>query len=248
MPNINIQNELNIDVFKLQKQKLYLFQQYKKHEWIQKFFNLIDKIIQERYYNALKDMWSERDILRSSSLYLIFYARYYLGIIRPININSSDESTEDPSDTTLHIYDANVRYDTRWIYDDYYQANPGISAALFNSFLRFILDYSQETWTHDYIIKLAAEWCKQDPTDVKIIFKPDKVQYSLIATTDAREFVASHKNDAYDMNMPFFDCYEFILGDHTKKADSLNDLMLGYETPEDWPQSAKFRQNKTKKG
>ncbi|HDZ5024772.1 TPA: hypothetical protein RTG57_001722 [Campylobacter jejuni] len=231
---LNPTSELEIDIFKLKKKPLYLFQQYRNIPWLHKFFLLIDRKIQEKYYSKLQEIWSARDILRTKSPYITFYARYYLGLIRPIKSNPSDESTEDPTDQTRHLYDIGIKYDTRWIYDDYYQANPFISNAMFRAYLRFCLDYSQETWTHDYIVKFAAEWCEQDPVDVKIVFTPTKVIYYLLATTSAREFIASHNNDEYDMNMPFFDCYEFRLGDHTRNPNSLNDLMLGYKPPTTW--------------
>lgn len=233
MPNGN--NDLNINVFELQKKKLYLFQQYRHLSFADKFFKIIDSYIQKNYYDTLKKFWSARDIIRSKEEYLSFYARYYLGLIRPIKTNSSDESTEDPTDTTLHIYDAKLGYDTRWIYDDSYEANPFISSALFRAYLRFCYDYSETTWTHDYIIKFAAEWCNQEPSDIKIIFTPTKVLYSLIATTEARQFVAGHKNDEYDMNMPFANCYEFILGDLIKDPKDLNNLALQYPAPDNFP-------------
>ena len=95
----------------------------------------------------------------------------------------------------------------RFIYDDFYQSKPFITAAQFITFLRFIYDYSRLTWTHDYIISYASKMTGVEPIDIQIKFFPHKAVYYHLGTTRRRDFIAAHNNDDYQMCMRACKCY-----------------------------------------
>lgn len=227
-------NEINLNVFITEAIKPYIYEQYKNIDGIDSVIEILANHIQKKYFTDIKEMWDARDIARSISPYLSFYSRYYLGIIRPIAMDASDVDTEISTDTVKNLYDTGIRYDTRYQYDDFYESQPFISAGQFITFLRFCYDYAQITWTHDFMIRYAAAMTDTDPIDVKMKFFPNKVVYYTIGITKARDFVTAHKNDAYQMNMPACNCYEFQLGDHIRHSEDRNVQMLGYLRPDTW--------------
>lgn len=226
--------EVNTNIFTIEAIRPYLYEQYKNIEGLEGLVEALANYIQDNYFSKILEMWSCRDIARSLSPYLTFYSRYYLGIIRPIQVDSGDMDTEIDTDTVKNLYDTAVKYDMRFIYDDFYQSKPFITAAQFITFLRFIYDYSRLTWTHDYIISYASKMTGVEPIDIKIKFFPHKVVYYLLGTTRSRDFIAAHNNDEYQMCMPACKCYEFALGDHERSSDNLNSMMLGYLRPDTW--------------
>ena len=91
--------EVNTNIFTIEAIKPYLYEQYKNIEGLEGLVEALANYIQDNYFSKIQEMWSCRDIARSLSPYLTFYSRYYLGIIRPIQVDSGDMDTEIDTDT-----------------------------------------------------------------------------------------------------------------------------------------------------
>lgn len=226
----------NNNVFKIESKPDYVYHQYRVDSVIQKFFEIIDDLIKEWYYDeTLELMWLQRDIRDSNNNFLYFYSRYYLGFIRPVKLNPQDLSTEVPFENVIGNYDSAMEYDGRFIWDNYADMDPELPISMFITMLGYIYDYSYETWTHDLMARYAADMCNISPNDIQISFEPTKVIYWLPVQHSCQSFITYTKQDEYKMNFPFADCYEFRLGDVSINTNAIDEFMLGYMRPDTWP-------------
>lgn len=215
----------------------YIYQQYRVDETMKLFWECLDSLIDEWYFgDTLRQMWKCRDISASNSVYMYFYARYYLGLIRPVRIDPTDYSTEYPVDNIINQYDTAVFWDNRQIWDDFGINDPEIPIALFIVMLKFVYNYGEPTWTYDLMMRYAAAMCNMRENDIEISFEPDKVIFWLVNSAVARSFIDYTAQDEYKLNFPFANCYEFRIGTHRKNTDYLDEWMLGYMRPTSWPE------------
>lgn len=226
----------NKSTFEIKPSPDYIYQQYRGSPELEIFFEVIDEIIEEFYFGeTLADMWNCRNISNTNSVYMYFYARYYLGLIRPVKINPNDYSTEKPADQIINKYDTAMIYDYRFIWDDYAITDPEMPMSMFISMLQVVYDYSEITWTHDLMIRYTAKMCNMNPNDVQMSFEPNKVIYWLVNSQQCQAFITYMQNDEYKLNFPFADCYEFRIGTHRKNTEHMDEFMLGYMRPNTWP-------------
>lgn len=224
------------NVFEVKPEPDYVYQQYRSDATIEGFFKTIDSLIEEWYYgDTLEQMWKCRDIAESNSVYMYFYARYYLGLIRPVRIDPTDYTTEFPAANIINEYDTAVFFDNRQIWDDLGINDPEIPIALFIVMLKFVYNYGEPTWTYDLMIRYAAKMCNIRENDIEISFEPDKVIFWLVNSAVARSFIDYTAQDEYKLNLPFANCYEFRVGTHRKNTDYIDEFMLGYDRPDTWP-------------
>lgn len=238
-------NDLNINTFVTDIIRPYLYEQYKNIEGMEGFFNAIADFIQEEYFNKMLFYWSQRDLKRSKYPYLTFYVEHYLGIKRPVNVDTGDVDTEDPYDSVKNIYDTRVFYDARFIYDDFYESKGFMSTADFLAFLAFLYDYSELVWTHDYIIMFIAKVCNMQPIDIKIRYTPTCVEYRILGTKKGRDFISS-MNAMAQQDLPICNNFKFMLGDHVSYENSRTNLQLIYNRPDTWTH-VEFEESKKKK-
>lgn len=230
----------NKSVFKIKPGSDYVYQQYRSIKEIEDFFGLVDEIIEEFYFGeTLSNMWDCRNISNTNSEYMYFYSRYYLGLIRPVRINPNDHSSETPSDATINRYDTAMLWDSRFIYDDYSLIDPEMPMSMFIAMIGFVYNYSEETWTHDLMMRYAAAMCNMSPNDVHLSFENDKVIYWLLNSQQCRAFITYMAQDEYKLNFPFAKCYEFRLGDHKSNTNNTDEFILGYMRPDTWQQLPK---------
>lgn len=226
----------NISTFDIKPKADYIYQQYRDSYELVNFFEIIDEIIEEYYFGeTLKNLWNCRNISDTNSAYMYFYARYYLGLIRPVKIDPNDYSTEVPNSNIINQYDTAMLYDNRFIWDDYSINDPEMPMSMFIAMLKIVYDYSEETWTHDLMIRYTAKMCNMNPNDVQMSFEPDKVIYWLVNSQQCRAFIAYMEQDEYKLNFPFAHCYEFRVGNHRKNTDQMDEWILGYMRPPTWP-------------
>ena len=234
----------DISPFEIKPEADYIYQQYRDSIELEKFFKCIDEIIEEFYFgDTLKQMWACRDISDTNSAYMYFYARYYLGLIRPVKIDPNDFSTEIPNANIINEYDTAMQWDFRFIWDDYSENDPEMPMSMFIAMLKIVYDYSEITWTHDLMIRYAAKMCNMNPNDIQMSFENTKVIYWLVNSNQCRSFVEYMKSDEYKLNFPFSDCYEFRLGDHRANTDRIDEWILGYMRPPTWPSIMKPNPN-----
>lgn len=225
-----------VNIFKIEPPSDYVYYQYRDNPVIDRFFRGIDQIIEETYWKrALDDMWGCRDIMDSNSVYMYFYARYYLGLIRPVRIDPTDFSTEFQAENVINKYDTALFWDQRFIWDDIGDVNPEIPIALFILMLRFIYNYGEETWTYDLLMRYAAAMCNMNPNDIIMEWLDDRVVFNLVNSSTCRAFIEYTSQDEYKLNFPFAKCYEFRIGLHNKNTQNVDMFMLGYTRPDTWP-------------
>lgn len=214
------------DVFSLESKPVYIYEQYKHIRWIKEYVKIVNEYIQTNYFDELEPMLNNKHMMEpAAGNYVTFYAYYYLGIRRPlINNDPEVEDSEDGKkdvryDVTGTFWDGpGVKWDYRFI------PSPFMSFGVFKKYLAFILDYSQETWTHDYMMKLP-ELCIPEfkAWNIRIKWTPHKVIYQLPkATNPERELefknfigMVDLDKDIY-LNTPFGESWAFEIGEHTE--------------------------------
>lgn len=186
-------NTTGITVFDKELSGGKLYQQYKKLQWLRDFQLVVDNMKQDMYFNKLVDMWETIDVAESDHQYLTFYTKWLFGIFRPLSGASLSE-----------YFDTGKSYDTNQIYDDALQANGLITAEQYLKYIKFIIDYSKETWTLDYILSFVADFCEISPNEIEVDYK-DKTEIKVILpnTTTTNEFVKLELNYRDAMGLPF---------------------------------------------
>lgn len=211
--------DYNADVYKLKTTGVYLYEQYKALDWMKNFKDILNGYIQKNYFEGIGDYIQHKNIVYPKGDYVIFYAREYLGLKRPIYDNLDVDDTE--TDDRFYGYDVGVLYDVGDIWDYHFAPNPLMTAAMLKKYMSYIMDYSQETWTIDYVMHMPEVILDYfNAIDIKIKWTPHKI-YFVMPTSEKfyrrqeiTSFLSLTKTDNYEMNMPFGDCYEFVQGDH----------------------------------
>lgn len=153
--------------FKLTQSQSKPYIQYQKNRGINEFFSIFNNEINARFFGDF-DFFKNINIRESSSEFLEFYARYYLGILRPSGSGLDIQSSS--------IYDNLTMYDKDFIYDNQVFLKPTINLQDFLKYLTFIYDYSNDTITTEVILKFIYEWDSSlNYGDVKIVFNADSL-------------------------------------------------------------------------
>lgn len=190
---------VNISPFSQTTRGQYIYQQYRGLQWLRDYANFIDKYIQNKYYNKLESMWDAIDVAASQSPFLTYYTKWYFGLYRPLGGASISD-----------YYDIGLSYDNNRIYDDAQDINGLIGPEEYLKYIRFIYDYSQQTWTLDYLMSFASDYC-QIPIDNITLDLSDikQVQIILPITDRTQEFAKLVINYYDEMCLPFGNVVNF---------------------------------------
>lgn len=192
----------NIDIFKEKVKGQYIYQQYQRLEWLKRYAKFIDDYIQANYFDKLQEMWETMNVAESLDPYLTFYTKYLFGLYRPLGGASISE-----------YYDLNLLYDNDVIFDDALIANGLITADQYLKYIKFIYDYSQETWHIDHIIAFTADYCNITPEMIYVDYTDlnrIKVKIPSVALAGA-DFIKLIINYYDEMCLPFPNILDFSL-------------------------------------
>jgi len=155
-----------------------LWQQYRKNEPSVNYFNWLKTYWQTKYFTPLITTFLPAlSLCNNNSEYVQFFARYWYGIIRPIDV------------TAALRWDEGLIYDTGAVYDYRTDAGP-IALEMFRRLLEFILDWTEHDWNLTLLYKMihgftGTAWAdiliEQDDTrlDVFLITMPTSTNSSL---------------------------------------------------------------------
>ena len=213
--------DYNADVYNLQTSGIYIYEQYKAIDWITKFKDILNNYIQDNYFLGVGEYIKHKNIVYPKGDYVIFYAREYLGIKRPIFDDLNIDNTEE--DNRIYGYDVGVLYDVGDIWDYRTSLNPLMSAAMLKKYMSYIMNYDQETWTIDYLMHMPEVILDYfNAIDIRIKWTPHKIYFYMPTSEkfyrrqEITNFISLTKTDNYEMNLPFGDCYEFVQGEHVE--------------------------------
>lgn len=176
-----------------------LYQQYKKLQWLRDYQLVVDNFKQEIYFNKLAEMWDQIDVAESEHEYLTFYTKWLFGIYRPLSGASLAE-----------YYDTGRSYDTGQIYDDAVKANGLITAEQYLKYIKFIIEYSQPTWTIDYILRWVADYCDININEIRVDYSNKNEIKVILPNSDVtNEFVKVELNYRDEMGLPFGNVISF---------------------------------------
>lgn len=194
-----------ITIFDHQFDGTTIYQQYRSHQWLRDYSQVVANLKQELYSNQLATMWETINVAGSESDYLTYYTKWLFGLYRPLGGASLAE-----------YYDTGRRFDSDMIYDDAQSSNGLITAEQYLKYIKFIIDYQQPTWTMDWVIKFVSEYCNVDPDEIGVDFS-DKTQIgiSLPLSDVTNEFVKLEINYRDEMGLPFGNVLSFIVRTET---------------------------------
>ena len=133
----------------------YVYQQYNKIDWINKYFSIEQELIEKYFFNTINDYFLAMDIQHSNSQYITFYLLYMFGIQRP---NSSA--------SLLNYYDIGLEFDTGIRYDDSQNYAGKLNQKEYLIYLHYILNYSYSLWNIDFLISFICEWAGINKNDI----------------------------------------------------------------------------------
>lgn len=217
-------NTSGITVFDHRVSAQRIYQQYRSKQWLRDYAALIDNFIQEEYFNALEMLWGEMNVATSMHPYLTFYTKWLFGLYRPLAGASLSE-----------FYDTGLSYDTQKIYDDAVEANGLITDEQYLKYIKFVCDYTAETWTIDYIIDFILNYCSLEDSSQILIDYDDKNEIKvLLPNSDAtQEFVKLELNYRDAMGLPFGNVISFQINldiENLKRFRIYSPFLNGWNT------------------
>lgn len=197
----------NVDIFKTDAKGQYIYQQYQKLEWLKKYAKFIDNYIKTNYFDKLKSMWETMDVGESLDPYLTFYTKWYFGLFRPLASASMSE-----------FYDIGRLYDNDMIYDDAQEADGLVSGEDYLKYIKFIYDYTQETWHIDHIVAFVADYCNIYPTLIYVDYSNKNMIKIKIpsSTVMGADFIKLMINYYDAMCLPFPNVIDFVQMNETE--------------------------------
>lgn len=161
--------------------EIALYQQYRKNDAALNFFSWIRRYWQAKYYDyIIQDIVPQLTSCDATSEYLEFFAKYWYGILRPVDV------------TGVHRYDdPSIEWDDS-SYD--YRADAGvITVDEFKKIIDFILDWTYEEWNIPLLYRMVCGFTgaagddvliEQDDTrpDVFLITMPNSSASALFAS------------------------------------------------------------------
>lgn len=191
----------NIDIFNVKARGQYIYNQYQSAEWLKAYSKFIDEYIQENYFDKLKEMWDTIDVAESLNPYLTFYTKWYFGLFRPLGGASISD-----------YYDIGLLYDNNRIFDDSQDANGLITGEQYLKYIKFIYDYTYETWHIDHLLAFVADFCNLSPTDIYLDFSfKEEIRVQIPAFEATQDFVKLVINYYDEMCMPFPNIINFLI-------------------------------------
>ena len=198
----------NIDIFATKARGQYIYNQYQSAEWLKAYSKFIDGYIQETYFDKLKEMWDTIDVGTSLHEYLTFYTKWYFGLFRPLGGASISD-----------YFDIGLLYDNGRIFDDAQDANGLITGEQYLKYIKFIYDYTYETWHIDYILAFIADYCDISPTDIFLNYDfKEECRILIPASEKAQDFVKLVINYYDEMCLPFSNIINFLIMSDTDEA------------------------------
>lgn len=179
----------------------YLYEQYKSCLWVKKFFEIYQNQIVKNYFERLNDYMKAINVVESDSSFLTFYTRYLFGLHRPLG----GASIQD-------FYDIGKLYDEDIpnIYDDATSSEGLITRDQYYTYIKYIYNYSQESWTPDYMARFIAEYCGDfQPNDIAIKPRHLEVTFILPNSETAKDFLKVIEVYGDEMGLPFKNIYNF---------------------------------------
>lgn len=187
------------NVFDLKVRGQYIYQQYRSLTWLRDYAGFIDSYIQITYYDSLQEMWDTMNVAESEDPYLTFYTKWLFGLYRPLGGASVSD-----------YFDIGLPYDSSRIYDDASENNGLILADEYLKYIKFIYDYSEPTWSLDYIMRFAADYCDISPLEITIdLSDKNSVVFVLPPTQKTQDFTKIIINYADEMCLPFGNVINF---------------------------------------
>ena len=135
----------------------YVYQQYNKIEWINKYFSIEQELIETYFFNVINDYFLAMDIQQSNSQYITFYLLYMFSVQRP---NSSA--------SLLNYYDIGLEFDTGIRYDDSQNYSGKLNQQEYLIYLHYILNYSYSIWNIDFLVSFICEWSGINKNDITL--------------------------------------------------------------------------------
>ena len=157
------------DFFKNPDLKPYI--QYQKNQGLNDLFRVVSNMIYDNAQYFLTSWQNATNIRESQSEFLEYYAKYFLGLTRPISSGISVEGST--------LFDLKTDYDSGFIYDNQVFTSPTIDLEDFLKYLKFIYDYSYDTLTLEQILLLIYDW------DKNLIFGDVSVEFGDTITIQA---------------------------------------------------------------
>lgn len=137
--------------------KFRLWEQYKKSEPVKNYFNFLTDYFQSKYFdNAFTTYATALGIYNSTTEYLEFFAKYFAGINRPVDI------TTNPQWNYGYLYNNS----NLWSYSE---AAGFISIESFRLLLLCILNWTNHDWNIEYFYKIINLFCGTDFYDIDIV-------------------------------------------------------------------------------
>lgn len=197
----------NIDIFATKAKGQYIYQQYQSAEWLKQYSAFIDEYIQKTYFSALQEMWDTMNVAESLHAYLTFYTKWLFGLYRPLGGAAINE-----------YYDIGLLYDNGKIFDDSQNADGLIQGNDYLKYIKFIYDYTYETWSVDYIIKFVADYCNVSETDIGLDYSyPNEIRITMPPTNKTQDFVKLVINYYDEMCLPYPAILNFVVRDENDK-------------------------------
>lgn len=191
----------NIDIFDVKARGQYIYQQYQDAEWLKAYGKFIDEYIQENYFNKLKAMWATMDVAESLEDYLTFYTKWYFGLFRPLGGASISD-----------YYDIGLLYDNGRIFDDAQDANGLVQGEQYLKYIKFIYDYTYETWHIDHILAFIADYCDLEATNIWVDYSfKEECRVLIPANEKTQDFVKLVINYYDEMCLPFPNIINFLI-------------------------------------
>ena len=137
--------------------EIRLWQQYRQNEPMVNYFNFLQSYWQGKYFDKLQGVYDVAlSAMDTTTEYIQFYAKYILGIERPIDITASSR------------YDSGYKYDKGVPYD--YSVNAGvIKAADFQRMLFCIINWTQHSWNLEFLYWMVHTFTLLNYSDIAII-------------------------------------------------------------------------------
>lgn len=154
MSDYNITNYLQLNTT---CPDMVLWEQYKKNQVLQNYFNWVSECFQTTYFNYINNNIKELGAFQSTTEYLEYFSLYWYGIIRPKDITSSS------------LYDIGLQYDNGVLYDTLNLAG-SIEIGAFRRFLLVILNRTYGNWNTVTYYRMTADFCQIPITDVIVTY------------------------------------------------------------------------------
>lgn len=133
-----------------------LWEQYKKSEPVKNFFKFLSEYFQSKYFDKVFTQYAQAlGIYNSTTEFLEFFAKYFCGINRPVDI------TNNPQWNYGYLYNNN----NLWSYSE---AAGFISIEKFRLLLLCVLDWTEHGWNIEFFYKIINLFCGTEFEDILI--------------------------------------------------------------------------------